>query len=210
MWLGPTYAGQTVELKFSFSLRGIEQARANLYADCPPAPTGVDVRRTTDSGFALRRAALWRTHSSRTCVTSAWLASTGSGRCVTWRTTCGAATAKPSSSAASPHPSSHTLDLAFGYLCTATVAHQLDDDTLAVQFEAMAAQWVNAFDSDTGLVKDSTFYEGGMWNYSFRLVHDMASRIELAGGDESFIALLDAFFGFGQPAITAQRPPGCR
>ena len=28
----------------------------------------------------------------------------------------------------------------------------------------------------------------GKWNYSFRLLHDMARRIELAGGDDRFVA----------------------
>ena len=44
---------------------------------------------------------------------------------------------------------------------------------------------MNAFDPATGLLVDSTYYEGGRWNYSFRLLHDMPARIELAGGDES-------------------------
>ena len=37
-----------------------------------------------------------------------------------------------------------------------------------------AGCWVNAFDPTTGLLRDSEFYEGGKWNYSFRLLHDMA------------------------------------
>ena len=55
MWAGPTRAGQTVELRFGFSLRGAEQARANLYRDCVPGPTS----------FAARREATtqaWREH----------------------------------------------------------------------------------------------------------------------------------------------------
>ena len=66
---------------------------------------------------------------------------------------------------------------------------------------------MNAFDPATGLLKESTFYEGGKWNYSFRLVHDMAARIALAGGDEAFVGLLDQFFGFGAEAVTQ---PGVR
>ena len=34
MWRGPTEAGQVVELRFGFSLRGVEQARENLTIDC--------------------------------------------------------------------------------------------------------------------------------------------------------------------------------
>ena len=82
------------------------------------------------------------------------------------------------------HPISHTLDLAFGYQCTAIVARAVGDKALAEQFEELATRWVNAFDPDTGLLVDSAYYEGGKWNYSFRVLHDMQGRIELAGGDD--------------------------
>ena len=94
------------------------------------------------------------------------------------------------------HPITHTLDLAFGYHCTAAVARSLDDHELADQLDGLATRWSNAFDPATGLLVDSTFYEGGKWNYSFRLLHDMAARIELAGGEAAFVELLDRFFGF--------------
>ena len=99
------------------------------------------------------------------------------------------------------HPITHTLDLAFGYHCTAAVARHIGDDDLAAQLETLASKWVDAFDPETGLLVDSTFYEGGRWNYSFRLTHDMAARIELAGGEDAFGALLDRFFGVGEPAV---------
>lgn len=99
------------------------------------------------------------------------------------------------------HPITHTLDLAYGYHCTARVARRVDDHALADQLEAMAARWTNAFDPATGLLVDSTYYEGGRWNYSFRLLHDMAQRIDLAGGDAAFVEMLDRFFGFGEPPV---------
>jgi putative alpha-1,2-mannosidase len=105
------------------------------------------------------------------------------------------------------HPISHTLDLAFGYWCTSKIAEHVGDSALVAEFAPLAARWVNAFDRATGLLKESTFYEGGKWNYSFRLVHDMAARIALAGGDGPFVALLDQFFGFGAEAVTQ---PGVR
>ena len=83
------------------------------------------------------------------------------------------------------HPITHTLDLAFGYQCTAKVARYVGDNALGEQFEALATRWVNAFDRNTGLLVDSAYYEGGKWNYSFRILHDMQARIELAGGDEA-------------------------
>ncbi len=94
------------------------------------------------------------------------------------------------------HPVTHTLDLAFGYHCTAVVARRVGDHDLAAQCDQLAERWVNAFDPTTGLLVDSTFYEGGRWSYSFRLTHDMRARIDLAGGEERFVALLDAFFGY--------------
>ncbi len=99
------------------------------------------------------------------------------------------------------HPITHTLDLAFGYHCTSLVARHVGDDALAAQFDALATRWANAYDPVTGLVLDSGFYEGGKWNYSFRLGHDMAARIDIAGGDAAYIALLDRFFGFGADPV---------
>ena len=99
------------------------------------------------------------------------------------------------------HPITHTLDLAAAYRSTAVVARCVGDEQLADQFESLAEGWTVAFDSETGLLVDSTYYEGGRWNYSFRLLHDMATRISLAGGDEAFVALLDRFFGYGAPPV---------
>jgi putative alpha-1,2-mannosidase len=106
------------------------------------------------------------------------------------------------------HPISHTLDLAYAHYCTAQVARALNDNQLADDLAARSRNWTNAFDLETGLLRDSDFYEGGKWNYSFRLIHDMASRIALAGGDDTFIGMLDAFFGYGaDPVIQAGARP---
>jgi len=86
------------------------------------------------------------------------------------------------------HPLTHTLDLAYGCLCTAAIATEIGDATVAEQMLEYASQWKNAFDQ-TGVLKDSTYYEGSKYNYSFRLLHDMASRISLAGGDSAFVDL---------------------
>lgn len=99
------------------------------------------------------------------------------------------------------HPISHTLDIATGYHCTARVARLVGDHDLAGRFDALAENWTNAFDPVTGLLVDSTFYEGGRWNYSFRLLHDMAGRIDIAGGPDRFVRLLDRFFGFGAEPV---------
>ena len=310
MWAGPTTPGQVVEIRMGFSLRGVEQARANLEHDCGTAP----------SGFAARRAAThetWREHLDaivvdtpsaerkqvfatamyhaliKPClaadespfwpadgafaydISTMWdiyrtqlplLTLLRPGRAVElaqallyiceqegnlpigYRMARGADQFSRQGSALAhtffadlcqlglpgmdwdwalvhmhndlrrtygedfllrgvAHPISHTLDLAFGYWCTAKVAEHLGDAQLVRQFAPLAGQWANAFDPQTGLLVDSTFYEGGKWNYSFRLVHDMAARIALAGGDETFVGLLDRFFGLGAEPVTQ---PGVR
>ncbi len=60
---------------------------------------------------------------------------------------------------------------------------------------------MNAFDPDDGLLVDSAYYEGGKWNYSFRLLQDMQARIALAGGERRFTRMLDAFFGYGADPV---------
>jgi putative alpha-1,2-mannosidase len=100
------------------------------------------------------------------------------------------------------HPITHTLDLAYAHHCTAQVAKALGDKKLADELDTRSRWWVNGFDPATGLLRDSEYYEGGKWNYSFRLLHDMRARIALAGGDDAFVAMLDAFFGFGAGAVT--------
>ncbi|MFT4166131.1 MAG: glycoside hydrolase family 92 protein [Microlunatus sp.] len=99
------------------------------------------------------------------------------------------------------HPVTHTLDLSVGYHCTAMIARRLGDHRLGEQLENLATRWVNAYDPATGLLIDSTFYEGGRWNYSFRLLPEMSARIRLAGGDERFVSLLDTFFGYGADPV---------
>ncbi|MGG5752134.1 glycoside hydrolase domain-containing protein [Zafaria sp. Z1313] len=107
----------------------------------------------------------------------------------------------------SAEPLSHTLDLAVGYWCAAQIARRVGDHHLAAELDEPATWWRNAFDPSTGLLRPSTYYEGGAWNYSFRLLPDMRSRIALAGGDAAFTRLLDRFFGFGASAV---RQPGRR
>ena len=298
--MGPTEAGQTIELRFGFSLRGVEQARKNLYADCGVSRRSFERRRAaTRTDWANRLDAIrveTASNERRTVFSTAlyhslikpcfatdespfwpatgpfvfdiatmWdiyrtqlplitllapdraveLASALLIICeqegnlpIGYRMARGADRFSRQGSALAhtfladicaldlhgidwdwalvhmhtdlrrnygeeflergiAHPITHTLDLTFGYHCTAQVARHIGDVDLAAQLDAMATRWVDAFDPDTGLLVDSTFYEGGKWNYSFRLTHDMAHRVELAGGEATFIELLDRFFGFG-------------
>lgn len=316
MWRGDTEPGQVVELRFGFSLRGVEQARANLLADCGATAAGV-----TSTSFDARHAetaAQWRRHLStirvetpssdrqRVFATALYhslikpcFAADESpfwptdgpfvfDLCTMWdiyRTQLPLITAlfperavelanallyvceeegnlpigyrmakgtdrfsRQGSALAQTfladlcqlgvtdldwdwalvhmdtdlrraygeefllrgvaHPVTHTLDLAFGYHCTAQVAAHVGDHQLAAQCETLARQWVNAFDPETGLLVDSSYYEGGRWNYSFRVLHDMQARIDLAGGDGAFLRMLDTFFGYGAEPVqqVGERP----
>ena len=58
MWRGPTEPGQVLELRFGFSLRGVEQARRNLYADCGSGRAAFDSRRA-------KTATVWRQHLNK-------------------------------------------------------------------------------------------------------------------------------------------------
>jgi len=98
-------------------------------------------------------------------------------------------------------PLSHTLDIADAHFCMARMARSSGEQIIHDKAAELSRYWVNAFDPATGLLKEgSTYYEGENWNYSFRFVHDMPERIAIAGGTEKFVALLDLFFGFTEPA----------
>ncbi|MEM6749563.1 MAG: glycoside hydrolase domain-containing protein [Planctomycetota bacterium] len=106
------------------------------------------------------------------------------------------------------HPLVHTLDLAYGCYCTARLAQLQGDKALAERMAGLAGRWRNAYDESTGLLRESTYYEGRKWNYSFRFLHDMPGRVGLAGGPEKFCALLDRFFGYDAgPVAQLGLPP---
>jgi predicted alpha-1,2-mannosidase len=96
----------------------------------------------------------------------------------------------------------HTLDLAYASFCTAQIAKGLCDDALYSRMMDLSTRWRNVYDPETAVLKDGEYYEGGKWNYSFRLLHDMAGRIALYSDVGAFVADLDRFFGFGQPPCT--------
>lgn len=108
-------------------------------------------------------------------------------------------------------PYTHTLDLAYAAFLTARIARDLGETEVAERLAPLADNWRNVYDSDTGLLsEDSPYYEGTFWNYSFRLSHDVAGRIDLFDSEEAFVATLDRFFGFGQPPCeqVVHRPYG--
>ena len=106
----------------------------------------------------------------------------------------------------------HTLDLSGAAFATAQVAAKLGDTASRDTMMALVANFGNAFDAKTGLLNPKgSYYEGTLWNYSFRILPDMAARIKLCpGGKDQLVALLDSFFGFtpkGLPKNPATQMP---
>ena len=97
---------------------------------------------------------------------------------------------------------SHTwmLDMADCCALSAQLAKERGNTALYEKLTPLARQWKNVYDPETGLLNaDSDYYEGTLYNYSFRQMVNMEERIALAGGKENFAKLLDKFFGYGQP-----------
>ena len=100
------------------------------------------------------------------------------------------------------------LDMADCCALAARLARKTGDAELAELFESYAGLWTLAYDKKTGLLTaDSPYYEGTLYNYSFRQMVDMKSRIDLAGGKERFCGLLDRFFGYGAPDTVQPTDP---
>ncbi len=105
---------------------------------------------------------------------------------------------------------SHTflLDMADGCAYAAAIAQELGDEETAAQLLPHADKWRNAYSKKTGLLrKNSEYYEGTLYNYSFRQTAAMDERIALAKGNERFVRLLDSFFGYGQPETVQPTDP---
>ncbi len=96
-----------------------------------------------------------------------------------------------------PKRLTHFLDVCEGCHAVSLLAEALGEDDLAKELRDFADTWTDAYDPKTGyLYEDHDYYEGNYRNYSFRLLHDMQKRMELAGGVDAFVEQLDNFFGF--------------
>lgn len=87
----------------------------------------------------------------------------------------------------------HILDTTDALFCAAGVT---EDEFLKKKYLALAENLSKAYGKDGLLSENSPYYEGDRYTYSFRLHADMEKRIELAGGKDRFVSLLDDFFGF--------------
>ncbi len=94
------------------------------------------------------------------------------------------------------------LDMADCCAYAARLAAELGETALYNDFYPLSKRWINAYDRKTGLLAaDSKYYEGTLWNYSFRLSPEIVERIALIGGKREFAAALDRFFGFGAEPV---------
>jgi predicted alpha-1,2-mannosidase len=107
-------------------------------------------------------------------------------------------------------PSRYTymLDIAEACNSLSAIAKKRGHTEQANLFALHGRRWSDVFDKKTGLLStDSNYYEGTNFNYSFRLLHDMTGRIDLAGGPDVFAKLLDDFFGYGAAPVIQQTDP---
>lgn len=105
---------------------------------------------------------------------------------------------------------SHTwmLDMADGCALAAQIADELGESEISEKLKPLSLQWRKCYNPETGLLgEDSSYYEGTLYNYSFRQMVDMKARIDLAGGNEKFVELLDRFFGYGAPDTVQPTDP---
>ncbi|MCE5315315.1 MAG: GH92 family glycosyl hydrolase [Armatimonadota bacterium] len=93
----------------------------------------------------------------------------------------------------------YALDYSYAAYCASEIAKGIGDLQKWHELMTIADKWKTVYDPASGLLQKGTYYEGGPWNYSFRLLQDMASRIAMCGGEEAFCNKLDAYFGFRDP-----------
>jgi predicted alpha-1,2-mannosidase len=131
-------------------------------------------------------------------------------------------------------PSSRTMETAGADYAIAVVAKGLHHEADYAKYLKRSGNWQNLWDKDaadagfTGWIwsrhKDGswkapfdayarcswggdTFYEGNTWTYSLFVPQDVAKLIQLAGGNQSFINRLDAFFS-GAHRFDVNNEPG--
>lgn len=99
------------------------------------------------------------------------------------------------------------LDLCEALGAVAEIAREKGNSEAAKHLEALANNWINAFDKESGLMSESSpYYEGTNKNYSFRLLRHMGDRIALMGKDR-FISELDDLFGYTRDPIIQSKSP---
>ena len=90
---------------------------------------------------------------------------------------------------------SHTLDMGEVFAAMTIVAERLGLDDLAREFRQNSRHLWCAFAEDGIMRPTSDYYEGNRYNYSFRCMNDMKTRLAISGG-ERIEWEAKRFFGF--------------
>ncbi|MCL5946378.1 MAG: GH92 family glycosyl hydrolase [Planctomycetes bacterium] len=107
---------------------------------------------------------------------------------------------------------SRSLDLAYDYWCVGAMAELLGKHDDAAMFYKLGQNYKKLFDPSTGFMRGknadgkwrepfhpddvyaSDYTESDAWQATFNVMQDIQGLIDLYGGDQQFIAKLDAFF----------------
>ena len=104
-----------------------------------------------------------------------------------------------------------TLEYAYDDWCIAQVAKKLGKTNVAAMLEKASQNYKNLFDPETRLMRgrnaDGTFQtpfspykwgdaftEGNSWHYTWSVFHDVEGLVDLMGGREQFVQMLDSVF----------------
>lgn len=101
----------------------------------------------------------------------------------------------------------HILDVAQACEAAAVLAEKLGRTEDAAYLWKLAERQWGAYAEDGLLSTASNYYEGGRWNYSFRLTANMDKRIAISGGREQFVRQLEHFFGFNEAPLARPTIP---
>ena len=109
-----------------------------------------------------------------------------------------------------PESVSKTLEYAYDDACIARLAAALGRDDVAQEFGRRAQAWRHLFDPASRCFRprrngqwltpydprqvDFNHTEANGWQYRFAAPHHQAQHIELLGGDDAFVAVLDSLF----------------
>lgn len=105
----------------------------------------------------------------------------------------------------------HTLDYVYGDFCIAQTAEVLGKMELEKQFRANSKNYKKLFDPETGFMRGrdcdgnmsetfdpfgwgGEYCEGGPWQNSFAVYHDIEGLADLYGGKDAFMQKLDTLF----------------
>jgi predicted alpha-1,2-mannosidase len=118
---------------------------------------------------------------------------------------------------------SRTLDFAYDYWCVGAMADLLGKQDDAAMFYKLGQNYRNLFDPASGFMRGKTdagkwrepfrpdqeywedFTESDAWQATFNVMQDVQGLIDLYGGDEPFIAKLEAMFAAGSNIVDS--PP---